>query len=41
MRIFPHQSEIKVAKRARFYGIAEFGTFQVEMKDVRSINFHP
>ncbi len=33
--------EIKVAKRAKFYGKAEFGTFQIEMKDVRSINFQP
>ncbi len=33
--------EIKVAKRAKFYGKAEFGTFQIEMKDLRSINFHP
>ena len=33
--------EIKVAKRAKFYGKAEFGTFQIEMKDLRSINFQP
>jgi len=33
--------EIKVAKRAKFYGKAEFGTFQIEIKDLRSINFHP
>jgi len=33
--------EIKVAKRAKFYGKAEFGTFQIEMKDLKSINFQP
>jgi hypothetical protein len=33
--------EIKVAKHAKFYGQAEFGTFQIEMKDLRSINFPP
>jgi hypothetical protein len=33
--------EIKVGKRTKFYGNAEFGTFQIEMKDLRSINFQP
>jgi hypothetical protein len=33
--------EIKMAKRAKFFGQAEFGTFQIEVKDLRSINFHP
>ncbi len=33
--------EIRVDKLSKFYGKAEFGTFQIEAKDLQSINFHP
>ena len=33
--------DVKVDKRAKFYGRAEFGTFQIEAKDLRSIHFSP
>jgi len=33
--------EVKLDKRSRFYGQAEFGTFQIETKDLKSISFHP
>ena len=33
--------DVKVDKRAKFYGRAEFGTFQIETKDLRSIHFSP
>jgi len=33
--------ELKVDKRSKFFGKAEFGTFQIEMKDLKSINFQP
>jgi hypothetical protein len=33
--------EIKVDKHLKFYGKADFGTFQIEMKDLRSINLPP
>jgi hypothetical protein len=37
----PKRVEIRVDKRSKFYGKAEFGTFQIEAKDLQSINFHP
>ena len=33
--------EIRLDKRSKFYGKAEFGTFQIESKDLLSINFQP
>jgi len=33
--------EIRVEKKARLYGKADFGTFQIEAKDVRSLSFLP
>jgi hypothetical protein len=37
----PKRVEIRVDKLSKFYGKAEFGTFQIEAKDLQSINFHP
>jgi hypothetical protein len=37
----PKKVEIKVDKNSKFYGKAEFGTFQIEAKNLRSINFQP
>ena len=37
----PKKVEIRVDKSSKFYGKAEFGTFQIEAKDLQSINFHP
>ncbi len=34
-------AELKVDKRSKFYGKADFGTYQIEAKDLRSINFQP
>ena len=34
-------AEIRLDKRSKFYGKAEFGTFQIEAKDLLSINFQP
>ena len=37
-----HKSiEVRLDKRSKFYGQAEFGTFQIETKDLKSISFHP
>jgi len=33
--------EIKVDKISKFYGKADFGTFQIESKDLKSISFQP
>jgi hypothetical protein len=33
--------EVKVNKNSKFYGKADFGTFQIESKDVKSISFQP
>jgi len=33
--------EIKVDKSSKFYGKADFGTFQIECKDLKSISFQP
>lgn len=33
--------EVKLDKRAKFYGQAEFGTFQIESHGLKSISFHP
>jgi len=33
--------EVKVDKKSKFYGKAEFGTFQIEIKDLKLITFHP
>jgi len=33
--------EIKVDKSSKFYGKADFGTFQIESKDLKSISFQP
>jgi len=32
---------VRVDKRAKFYGQADFGTYQIEVKDLRSIRFLP
>jgi len=32
--------EVRLDKRSKFYGQAEFGTFQIESKDLKSISFH-
>jgi hypothetical protein len=37
----PKAVEIRIDKRSKFYGKAEFGTFQIESKDLQSINFTP
>jgi hypothetical protein len=37
----PKKIEIRVDKSSKFYGKAEFGTFQIEAKDLQAINFHP
>jgi hypothetical protein len=31
--------DVKMDKRSKFYGKAEFGTFQIEIKDLKSIRF--
>jgi hypothetical protein len=36
-----HSVEIMVEKQSKFFGRAEFGTFQIEAKDLRSISFQP
>jgi len=33
--------EVKVEKSSKFYGKADFGTFQIESKDLKSISFQP
>ncbi len=33
--------EIMVEKQSKFYGKADFGTFQIEAKDLKSISFLP
>lgn len=33
--------EVKIDKNSKFYGRADFGTFQIESKDLKSINFQP
>ncbi len=33
--------EIRLDKRGKFYGKADFGTFQIEAKDVKSVTFLP
>jgi len=33
--------DVKVDKNSKFYGKADFGTFQIETKDLKSINFQP
>ena len=33
--------EVKVDKSSKFYGKADFGTFQIESKDLKSISFQP
>jgi len=33
--------EVKVDKNSKFYGKADFGTFQIESKDLKSISFQP
>ena len=33
--------EVKVDKNLKFYGKADFGTFQIESKDLTSISFQP
>lgn len=33
--------EVKVDKNLKFYGKADFGTFQIDMKDLKSVNFQP
>jgi hypothetical protein len=37
----PKKVQIRVDQRSKFYGKAEFGTFQIEAKNLQSINFHP
>ena len=37
-----HESlDIKVDKRAKFYGKADFGTFQIDAKDLKTVSFLP
>jgi hypothetical protein len=36
-----HSVEIMVEKQTKFYGQAEFGTFQIEAKDLKSLSFQP
>jgi len=33
--------EVRVDKRSKFYGKADFGTFQIDSKDLKSISFQP
>jgi len=33
--------DLKVDKRSKFYGKTEFGTFQIDAKDLKTINFLP
>jgi hypothetical protein len=33
--------DLKVDKRSKFYGKAEFGTFQIDAKDLKTVNFLP
>ena len=33
--------DLKVDKRVKFYGKAAFGTFQIEAKDLKTLNFLP
>jgi hypothetical protein len=33
--------DIKMEKKAKFYGKADFGSFQVEVKDLKAVNFLP
>jgi len=33
--------DVKVAKNAKLYGKADFGTFQIDAKDVKSVSFLP
>ena len=33
--------EVKADKNSKFYGKADFGTFQIETKDLKSITFQP
>jgi hypothetical protein len=33
--------ELKVDKRSKFYGKADFGTFQIDAKDLKAISFLP
>lgn len=33
--------EIKVEKKSKFYGKAEFGTYRIEAQDLQAINFLP
>jgi len=33
--------DLKVDKRSKFYGKAEFGTFQIDAKDLKTIHFLP
>ena len=33
--------EVRVDKSSKFYGKADFGTFQIECKDLKSISFQP
>jgi len=35
------QIEIQLERRSKFYGQADFGTFQIEAKDLKSIRFQP
>lgn len=35
------QIQIQVERRSKFYGQADFGTFQIEAKDLKSIHFQP
>ena len=33
--------ELRIDKKAKFYGKADFGTFQIEVKDLKSVSFLP
>ncbi|MBI4495697.1 MAG: hypothetical protein HY697_02070 [Deltaproteobacteria bacterium] len=34
-------TELRVDKRSKFYGRADFGTFQIELQDLKSLSFQP
>ena len=33
--------DIKIEKKAKFYGKADFGSFQIEVKELKAVNFLP
>ena len=37
----PETADVKVERQAKFYGKADFGTFEIAAKDLKSISFLP